>query len=81
MNQITPLEAVYHAWRTRLKRRGTPVCVSVPRYRAHPDKGWSLTDCLNMEAMLDHGVTDVATSDHHFAQAGFRTLMSASDVA
>jgi hypothetical protein len=22
-----------------------------------------------MEAMLDHGVTDVATSDHHFAQA------------
>jgi hypothetical protein len=34
-----------------------------------------------MEAMLDHGVTDVATSDHHFVQAGFRTLMSASDVA
>jgi len=51
------------------------------RYRAHPDKGWSLTDCLSMEAMLDRGVTDVATSDHHFAQAGFRTLMSASDVA
>ena len=51
------------------------------RYRAHPDKGWSLTDCLSMEAMLDHGVTEVATSDYHFAQAGFRTLMSASDVA
>jgi predicted nucleic acid-binding protein len=51
------------------------------RYRAHPDKGWSLTDCLSMEAMLDHSATDVATPDHHFKQAGFRTLMSASDVA
>jgi hypothetical protein len=29
-----------------------------------------------MEAMLAHGATDVATSDHHFAQAGFRTLMA-----
>jgi len=51
------------------------------RYRAHPDKGWSLTDCLSMEAMLDHGATDVATPDHHFTQAGFHTLMSAPDVA
>jgi uncharacterized protein len=50
------------------------------RYRAHPDKGWSLTDCLSMEAMLDHGATEVATPDHHFTQAGFRTLMSARDV-
>jgi hypothetical protein len=57
MNQITSLEAVYHAWRTRLKRRGTPVCVGVPRYRAHLDKGLSRTDCLSMEAMLDHGVS------------------------
>jgi predicted nucleic acid-binding protein len=51
------------------------------RYRAHLDKGWSLTDCLSMEAMLDHGTTDIATPDRHFAQAGFRTLMSAPDVA
>jgi Predicted nucleic acid-binding protein, contains PIN domain len=50
------------------------------RYRAHPDKGWSLTDCLSMESMLDHGATEVATTDHHFAQAGFHTLMSAPDV-
>jgi hypothetical protein len=34
-----------------------------------------------MEAMLDHGTTDIATPDRHFAQAGFRTLMSAPDVA
>ena len=47
------------------------------RYASHPDKGWSLTDCLSMEAMRDHRATDVATPDRHFAQAGFRALMTA----
>jgi len=51
------------------------------RYGAHPDKGWSLTDCLSMESMIEHGATEVATSDHHFVQAGFRTLMAAPNVA
>lgn len=50
------------------------------RYGAHPDKGWSLTDCLSMESMLEHDATDVATSDHHFAQAGFRVLMAIPSV-
>lgn len=45
------------------------------RYTAHPDKAWSLTDCLSMEIMLQYGSTDVATTDRHFTQAGFKTLM------
>jgi len=45
------------------------------RYAAHPDKSWSLTDCVSMEVMLDHGLRDAATPDHHFEQAGFRVLM------
>jgi uncharacterized protein len=45
------------------------------RYAAHPDKSWSLTDCISMEVMLDHELRDAATPDHHFAQAGFRVLM------
>jgi hypothetical protein len=48
------------------------------RYATHPDKAWSLTDCLSMEAMLDHGSTEAATADRHFLQAGFRVLMQAS---
>jgi uncharacterized protein len=48
------------------------------RYGAHPDKGWSLTDCLSMEVMLDHATTDAATPDRHFAQARFRVLMRTS---
>ncbi|HEX7476208.1 MAG TPA: PIN domain-containing protein [Polyangiales bacterium] len=47
------------------------------RYGAHMDKAWSLTDCLSMEAMLDHGIREAATPDHHFEQAGFRILMRA----
>jgi uncharacterized protein len=45
------------------------------RYRAHPDKTWSLTDCVSMEAMAARKMTDVATTDAGFRQAGFRTLL------
>lgn len=45
------------------------------RYGAHPDKSWSLTDCLSMEVMLDHSCEEAATPDHHFVQAGFRISM------
>jgi uncharacterized protein len=45
------------------------------RYGAHLDKEWSLTDCVSMEVMADHGATDAATADKHFTQAGFRALM------
>jgi uncharacterized protein len=47
------------------------------RYAAHPDKSWSLTDCISMEVMLDHGLREAATPDHHFEQAGFLMLMKA----
>jgi uncharacterized protein len=45
------------------------------RYARHLDKSWSLTDCLSMEAMRDAALEDVATTDAHFAQAGFRVLL------
>lgn len=48
---------------------------AIARYAAHPDKGWSLTDCASMELMLERRATEVATPDHHFTQAGFRALM------
>ena len=43
-------------------------------YRARPDKGYSLTDCVSMYTMRLHGVTDVLTNDRHFEQEGFRAL-------
>ena len=63
---------VEHITSQRLER-------GIARYSAHPDKAWSLTDCLSMDAMADHRCTDVATPDHHFAQAGFRVLMKNAD--
>ena len=43
-------------------------------YRACPDKGYSLTDCISMQTMRQEGLTDVLTNDRHFEQEGFRAL-------
>jgi len=43
-------------------------------YRARPDKGYSLTDCISMVIMRREGLTDILTNDHHFEQEGFRPL-------
>ena len=43
-------------------------------YRARPDKGYSLVDCISMQTMRREGLTDVLTNDRHFEQEGFRSL-------
>jgi predicted nucleic acid-binding protein len=43
-------------------------------YRARPDKGYSLTDCVSMQTMSRAGLTDVLTNDRHFEQEGFQAL-------
>jgi uncharacterized protein len=43
-------------------------------YRARPDKGYSLTDCVSMQTMSREGLTEVLTNDRHFEQEGFRAL-------
>jgi hypothetical protein len=45
------------------------------RYRRHADKTWSLTDCFLMEVLDARGTNEVATTDHHFEQAGYRALL------
>lgn len=44
------------------------------RYRARPDKGYSLTDCISMQTMDRAGVTEILTNDRHFEQEGYRAL-------
>jgi uncharacterized protein len=44
-------------------------------YRARPDKGYRLTDCISMQTMRSEGVTDVLTDDAHFQQEGFRAVL------
>ena len=44
-------------------------------YEARPDKGYSLTDCISLEAMRQEGITEVLTHDNHFTQEGFTILL------
>jgi uncharacterized protein len=39
------------------------------------DKDWSLTDCISFLAMEDCGITEAATTDRHFEEAGFAALL------
>ena len=44
-------------------------------YEARPDKGYSLTDSVSMEAMRQEGITEILTHDNHFTQEGFTILL------
>ena len=44
-------------------------------YKARPDKGYSLIDCISMETMRQEGTTEVLTHDSHFTQEGFTILL------
>jgi len=44
-------------------------------YRARPDKGWGLTDCVSFVLMKEEGMTEALTADVHFRQAGFTALL------
>ena len=49
-------------------------------YEARPDKEYSLTDCISMQAMRREGLTEVLTNDHHFTQEGSHILFPYSPV-
>src|SRR5713226_1209894 len=44
-------------------------------YRKRCDQGYSLTDCASMQTMHRFHISDVLTSDEHFAREGFRAMM------
>ena len=44
-------------------------------YKARPDKGYSLTDCISMVEMRKRNIVHVLTHDRHFSQEGFDLLL------
>lgn len=44
-------------------------------YHERLDKEWGLIDCMSFAVMKEHALTDALTADHHFRQAGFKTLL------
>ena len=43
-------------------------------YESRPDKGYSLADCISMQAMRREGLTEVLTNDRHFEQERFSAV-------
>lgn len=43
-------------------------------YKSRLDKGYSLTDCISMNAMREFGIAEILTNDTHFQQEGFKKL-------
>jgi predicted nucleic acid-binding protein len=48
---------------------------SLAFYKARPDKGYSLTDCGSMLLMRERHLSEALTTDRHFEQEGFTTLL------
>ena len=52
-----------------------PSLAGLALYDARPDKQYSLTDCISMEAKRQEGVNEILTNDNHFKQEGFTILL------
>lgn len=48
----------------------------VELYEQRPDKEYSLTDCISMNAMRSESVSEVLTNDYHFAQEESQVLIA-----
>lgn len=46
-------------------------------FRKHADHGYSFTDCSSFVVMREERLSDVLTTDSHFVEAGFRSLLPA----
>lgn len=49
---------------------------SIELFAKYNDKDWSLTDCSSFVVMQELGLSEALTGDRHFAQAGFRVLLT-----
>ena len=54
---------------------GARLAQAVELFRDRTDKAWSLTDCLSFVVMNEQNLVDALSTDHHFRQAGFRTML------
>ncbi len=43
-------------------------------YKSRLDKGYSLTDCISINAMREFGIAEILTNEGHFQQEGFKKL-------
>jgi predicted nucleic acid-binding protein len=66
----------YSTANMRMVSVDTPLLMrALDLYDGRSDKRWGLTDCISFTVMQEQGLTDAATADEHFVQAGYRALM------
>jgi uncharacterized protein len=74
---VEMVEAVSQTTTTKVISQSHELFLSgLELYRSRSDKGYSLTDCISMVIMRQYDITDVFTHDKHFAQEGFRVLIT-----
>lgn len=56
-------------------RSETSFLEALELYESRLDKGYSLTDCISMNACRNLGIKEILTHDRHFEQEGFRILL------
>ena len=49
--------------------------VALAMLQSRLDKSWSLCDAASFEVMRLYRITDALTTDHHYEQAGYRSLL------
>jgi predicted nucleic acid-binding protein len=67
-------QAMAHANTKVLQQTREAFAGGLHLYKARPDKGYSLTDCISMIEMRKREIADVLTHDRHFAQEGFNLV-------
>lgn len=72
----------YHTANMRVVSVDTPLLQrALDLYAARGDKTWSLVDCISFVVMDEQGLTDAATADIHFRQAGYQALLLSDAVS
>ncbi len=44
-------------------------------FNSHADKKWDMVDCISFVVMNEHGIKDALTTNPHFQQIGFCSLL------
>ncbi len=70
------IDSCYNTTNVRIVSADTSLLMrALDFYNNRGDKEWGLTDCISFIVMTDQDLKEALTTDEHFQQAGFRSLL------